>query len=359
MSENNKIRNTYWDVVKGISIISIVIGHCMPFLSRFVYLYHLAIFIFVGGYLFNNAKYSKEPFTFIGNKLKSNWTKYLIYTILFIILHNILLSLGVYNHEVAIFYSKVDIIKYSINTLFFQHMEPLGGALWFIVVIVFTSILYCFIVHFSNKLKTPFLTHSFRIAIMLIGAFIGVYFVKNNIDVNNQFQKVLLMLPFATLGNYCNKIKKDTFNKLLNPIIGGLAFFALLYIVYKTDYQIEISRNIIGNPVIFYLVSCIGIFFVLVLSKYINLIKYNPFAKIGFYSYDIMALHFCVFKLIDIIYYQWNPSINLSGFPYSVVELWPLYLILGILLPIVFVLIFKRVKNFIVNILVKFQILKV
>lgn len=54
-------RSTSIDVLKGIGIISVVIGHAMntdnyysgsvELIRRFVYLYHLAVFFFCSGYL--------------------------------------------------------------------------------------------------------------------------------------------------------------------------------------------------------------------------------------------------------------------------------------------------------------------
>ena len=70
-------RDEFVDIVKGIGIISIVVGHAswdliiggyVIHIGSFVYLYHLAIFLFCSGYLF------KEPiqdyWMFIAKKLK-------------------------------------------------------------------------------------------------------------------------------------------------------------------------------------------------------------------------------------------------------------------------------------------------
>jgi len=61
-------------------------------------------------------------------------------------------------------------------------------------------------------------------------------------------------------------------------------------------------------------------------------------ALLGKYSFDIMALHFLAFKICDWIYARMilEPAENQGGFPHSYPELHVLYLILGIVLPVLF-----------------------
>ena len=67
----NKERNIYVDVIKGIAIILVVIGHCIQFgsgraclesedffndpLFKFIYSFHMPLFMLVSGYLFANT----------------------------------------------------------------------------------------------------------------------------------------------------------------------------------------------------------------------------------------------------------------------------------------------------------------
>ena len=52
----NSTNKTYWNIVKGIGILCIVIGHTGIPLLYYVYLFHLAIFFFVSGYLYKEEK---------------------------------------------------------------------------------------------------------------------------------------------------------------------------------------------------------------------------------------------------------------------------------------------------------------
>ena len=77
MSAKDNKRDLFVDAVKGIGIISIVIGHAswdIPFgghvihAGPFVYLYHLAVFAFCTGYLFKPD--IPDIWSYIGKKAK-------------------------------------------------------------------------------------------------------------------------------------------------------------------------------------------------------------------------------------------------------------------------------------------------
>ena len=84
----DKNERMFWNIVKAIGIISIVIGHSCAHLVKFVYFYHLAIFFFIGGALYNESKYGKDPYLNIYSKLKNNWKKYALFGIFFTLIHN-------------------------------------------------------------------------------------------------------------------------------------------------------------------------------------------------------------------------------------------------------------------------------
>ena len=89
----------------------------------------------------------------------------------------------------------------------------------------------------------------------------------------------------------------------------------------------------------FYVISLIGIYFCLSLGTLME--KSGAASKflsfLGRYSFEIMAIHFAVFKFVDYAYAKfWLRSVpeNLAGFPTGFShELWPLYLIAGTLIP--------------------------
>lgn len=90
-----KRRDAFIDILKGIGIVSIVIGHSSWLLPKtqfpigpFVYTYHIMLFFFVAGMCFK-YKIDVTPFQLIGKRLEKLVPLYIKYSVLFIILHNL------------------------------------------------------------------------------------------------------------------------------------------------------------------------------------------------------------------------------------------------------------------------------
>lgn len=74
-------RKAYWDIVKGIAIVLVVIGHAIQYVNiegwttsyveRSIYIFHMPLFIAVSGYFFYNSAIKNTYFSFICKKGKS------------------------------------------------------------------------------------------------------------------------------------------------------------------------------------------------------------------------------------------------------------------------------------------------
>jgi fucose 4-O-acetylase-like acetyltransferase len=352
-------RDKFWDIVKSIGIISIVIGHCFPLLSKFVYTYHLAIFFLVGGYLFNENKYAKKPFDYIGHKLSSTLPKYFWYFVLFILINNIFIRIGIYPSTYALFSLK-DIVAQILAASIFFGPAGVGGALWFVPLLVYSMIFFCFIVGLLKRLnKTKHQLIILGLITILIGV-IGIKLAVAKVEIIYHLQSCLLIMPFILIGYFLRKIEIEKVNKYLNPYLSVLCILFILLTLKYTGQAIDISSSNIISPILFYPISIAGLYFVLYLSKILSNLKGNQLlAGIGKYSFDIMALHFLVFKLIDLFYialFSKNYAI-LSNFPYSNEKLWPLYIVFGIFGPIAFCKIVDYIKSYITKIVKKFNII--
>ena len=120
----------------------------------------------------------------------------------------------------------------------------------------------------------------------------------------------------------------------------GCLISALLLHLTNTKLHIFIDLASMHIPgVLFYPISIIGIYFVLSLSDLSERIR--PLAKVlaflGRHSFDIMAIHFTLFKLIDCAYARFilkEIPETLSNFPVSFrYEMGPFYILIGLFLP--------------------------
>ena len=118
----------------------------------------------------------------------------------------------------------------------------------------------------------------------------------------------------------------------------------------------------------FYAGGVLGIFFTIILSRLFEMVSIkeevlkklrftgrasNPaaglLALMGRYSFDIMALHIFVFKMMDMvlrkIYYR-DPGMDISAYPSPLSqEWWVLYLMTGVLVPLMTGVILDRVRK--------------
>ena len=345
----------FWNIFKGLSILFIVIGHSCYFLVPFVYLFHLAIFFFIGGYLYNEDKYGNDPGKYLLVKLKTNWPKFFGYSMFFLILHNLFTKLGLIISEP---YLISQMVPATLNTAMFFGTEALSGALWFVPVYIVATVGFGFIVYYSNKIKiSKKLSAETNKNIIIIGlsclcGIVGCYFILRNLYVMLHVHTSFLIMPIIMSGYYVKKYIKNL-DKVLKfiPFVIVTAILGLL--AYKTSYRVNLTDNITGNFILFYIVSILGTYFTLYLSKIVYKIKYvdNYFGMLGKYSFEIMAFHFLVFKIIDFLYslrgiMNNTISVNVYGaYPYAFKCLWPVYIVLGATIPALIFLFIDKVKE--------------
>jgi fucose 4-O-acetylase-like acetyltransferase len=356
-----KKRDEFWDIVKAIGIISIVIGHCFPFANSFVYTYHLVIFFFVGGYLYNGIKYAKNPFEYIGHKLSSTLPKYFCYYVLFILIHNILVQIGIYASTTSI-YSIKDIAAQILSASVFLGPSGMGGALWFVPFFVYSMILFCFMTNFVGKIKDKKYQMILLGFISILLGFIGIKLAIAKYGVIYHLQASLIVIPIIYLGYLLKHIPVQKFYKYLRLYICIPCIIFILLVLKYTGKSIDLSSSNIISPILFYPISIAGIYFVLYLAKVILDVRkgIKLFSYIGEHSYDIMALHFLMFKLVDLVY-VWvrHKDIELlSAFPCSNERLWPIYIIAGIFGSLVVCKFIEETRMFINKKLQKLNILE-
>ena len=299
-------RDKLIDIVKCIGIISIVIGHSTWNVTKFnvkivhfVYMYHLMIFIFVAGYLFpmEKNKNKDEMYKYIGKHIYKMLILYFIYNFIFVIIHNTLTITNIINGP---FYTGREIVERCFNGLFFRTSETMLGAFWFVPMLLLTEILFVISINIINKFKN---NKHLYLLFPLIFAIVGTTLCEKNINLLYRAQISIISVPFMYMGmfakKYWYKIEKYIFK------FGWIISAIILTIIIEMKIgNIELYRNEIINPFLFYPVSIVGIYFCLSLAKMFNKINFiRPFlCFIGENSFHIMALHLLSIKIVDIIY---------------------------------------------------------
>ena len=321
-------RNPFFDILKGIGIVSIVVGHCFPLdgVIRFVYGYHLALFFFVAGLQYNDKKYAEAPYLFVQKRIQSLWPGCFFYLTFFALTHNAALRLHLIPVENS--YSSLALFERIYNNIIFLGAELLGGAMWFVPMmlvgmVLFAILIYC-ATHFFYKL---------RIVVMIAGGIIagalGVKLCLVQKDLIAHAHTAFLLLPVLLAGYLLTYYRVDM-KRILKWPITLLTTAICVYILVIKAWTIELTAEKIISPVLFYPVTFCGIYMVCYWAKLIE--KWNLlsrfFSFLGRYSFDIMALHFLAFKLVDGVYGRLvgdTPEVY-AQFPCAYPKLWPVYL---------------------------------
>jgi len=175
----------------------------------------------------------------------------------------------------------------------------------------------------------------------------GLYFNYMGRYLTYHIQTSFLAAPFIYIGF----LVKQQYNRYIKYFcrLGYLISAALLYFVVAVfGFQIELSVNCIISPLLFYPVSLLGIYFCMALA---TTIQHHPriskvMAYIGKNSFHYMALHFIMFKLVDLIsveLFRSSPEV-LSVFPHSY-EYGLLYVLASLAMITPILLIYEKAKK--------------
>lgn len=324
-----KIDNTI-AIAKGICIISVVLGHCLPMgtASNTMYQFHVALFFFVSGYFFSQKKV-EEPVSFIKKRIIGLYFPYLKYAIFFLFIHNLLVLL----HILPDYYDMHTWLYrlYLITTHFSGHDAMLGGF-WFIKELFMVSILYLILRRYIAKSISMILPTLF---VILCGAMVmGVY--KIEVPWLQISQQTLLGIILFGLGELAHiRNVKEMYSVGLACSIVPLMLFS----AYLGRYYFETTGT---SVLIFMFLALSGIYVCLSFSNKIQFGggKMSKFlSHVGQNTLAILGWHFLSFKLVSYIYLQVKgyPIERLVEFPglndcYTF--LWPFHAMAGIFIPL-------------------------
>lgn len=351
-----KKRERYWDIVKGLGIAAVVFGHSgfayWPVIILINY-YHLPIFFFVSGFFYND-KYSTDPYMYIGRKLRTLWWPMIQYVVAFILLHNLFLKLNIYSSltNQPMIYPKTPYTLFEIlgnvlgailNT---SYISEMAGAMWFVLPLFISMVLFCVFQHFALILKLLGIKKEiFTLCLSIIIAAIGVLLMSKTLKLPWRADVAFVTVPIVYSGYFLKKYWQRIHMKWY------AALFAVLcvYLSYRQGAELSFFPGLIKNIPAVLAAMFSGIYLNLYVAK--SLLKFQfparVVAYIGKNSFHIMALQFLSFKFINMIDVTIHnkPSFMIAQFTVSNLNWWPLYFFAGLFVPIFFTYTYQQIKN--------------
>lgn len=349
--------NAEMNIMKALGIIAVVLGHTAFPYMRVLYSYHMALFFFVAGYFFKE-KYLKKPLDFIIRRIKSYYIPFITYSSIFLLLRNYFVKIHIFDESMKINYSNIP--YYIKNILFFSLDDPLLGAFWFFIIILYVSILFLGINLVLNKFKVNSLKNlTFVIGILYVVAFllwqkgidITTFINPNNKSILRPFQYFFDYKTLILLGIYHTGYLYKQFEANIKIDFRAVLIFLLIIIFYfKDGIYIDVSANMYNNPIYFYFAAIIGIYINLYIAKQICKWNVKLLEYIGINSMYIMIFHLLAFKIVNFIQIKLNDlsMAQLSAYPTLIInwgdKWWIAYALVGIFVPIILVCIVKNIK---------------
>ena len=296
------------DIVKALGIICMVAGHAGAPFTRFIYLFHMAIFFIASGFVYKESSSNsfKSVLTTIFNKVKFIWLPYFLWNMIYTLLNNFFIKVNVYtdnpdllnyvfgNHVRTHGYmNSTELIKNIYYGIFFRGSTEMGGAFWFLEVIFFISICYCIADFFIKKIfKTSFIPQLI-ISLFLLCIGYSHHFTRPSFfNLNIVASCYCLYFIGHLLKLLHSKYQTWDFRYYLPIFIASFCTLLLL----KNYGQIDLGSNFYMNPIFLLITSLTGWCFLYSLSYFITLIPMKLiFIEIGKRTMSIVILHFLSF----------------------------------------------------------------
>ena len=115
------MRLNWVDSLKGLGIFLVIMGHLKPpqIVWLWIFSFHIPLFFFISGYVFNSKKYLDNPKIFITSRFKQLIIPYFYYSIL---------TLSIVIISNYFYYNKIKIpLNYDISELFYAITYGVGN----------------------------------------------------------------------------------------------------------------------------------------------------------------------------------------------------------------------------------------
>lgn len=360
-------RNKEIDIMRGLCIILMVIGHSGFLYKDYIYLFHMAVFFMVSGYLFND-KYSTSAsnlILFLKRRLKSLWFPCFAWQMVFVICNNAFVKMNIYtvnpefvnltpsvHKELATIMSAKEIVFEILKSFFFLGETQLGGIFWFFQTLFGVSILYCLVEFILRKLlQKDFAIIASHITISVFLLVVG-YLNAFPINLLNRICSCYILYEMGKLIHSRSELVKKI--QLKSWCMCAIIAFVVL-IVFDRYGHISLNINYYENPVFLVCASLSG--WVLIYSVSLLLIKSvyigNIVQMLGQHTVIIAALHFLTFKIINVlqVFIYDKPSFLIASYPimYSDHGWWVAYTVTGLAVPCVIGMGYGKIKERCIN----------
>lgn len=335
---------------KGLAIILVVLGHAGLSSEgiRFIYAFHMALFYFASGMLFKN-KYLQEPDTFLKRKVSGLYIPFVKYSVLFLLIHNLLVVVNCHSGM----YEWNDFKNGIVKILLFVNVDQMQSHMWFMRSLFVSYIIFYFTLLFFKQFSYRVKVLSFLI--MMLG---GLAIAQQSINLPIRLERELVCASLIAFGYYFPRtvIEAKGYKKLI--CVALICFAALMFMVQVSSDKIVVAESEFVHPLYFIISSVMGIMLIYCIAVILDknwgghflLLKYIGNNTLTIYVFHILA--FRIVNYLKVIHYEWDLSriaeieiiYDNNNLLWSII-----YTIIGISIPLLFHQIYYCLKTKISN----------
>lgn len=249
---NDKIKRIEWiDMAKGYGIILVLIGHVdMPYITKYIYAFHIPLFYFLSGCVYNA---NNEFKSFFVKKLRKMIIPYFCLCIPMIFSESYYGNFGIISVN-GIIYEIICFLKQERHT-----------TLWFLSVLIILDFITYPLIKYKFKHRT---------IIVIVASIFGLLLWRTGISsLVWNIDAVLIVLPFFYAGFKSKNILNRHFVIPIKYIIISLVLLTLITFAITdlnsllSGTRLDIYNSTLGNNWLGYLSAFTGIFACIVFSK--------------------------------------------------------------------------------------------
>lgn len=295
-------RNQTLDILKGVGIILMVIGHSGApiWLHNTIYSFHMPLFFIASGWFFSEKDLDK-PVDYIKRKIKGIYWPYLKWSIVFLLLHNILFSLGVINEKYSnqTAYDMNVFVKKLCNVVFFMRdFDQLVATYWFLRCLFVGCLAFCLcssLVHKTLRVDKESCVQIVCLCFLILCGTIAYFQLKIPIVPNNGYRELLAAF-FVGMGCLIKKNESALSKYRLLIITVTPIFIILPVLIHPIEMFPEISFK---DWLLIPIAGVSGFLLVYQISKLLSSgrsVLIQMLIYIGRRTFYILTFHFLMFK---------------------------------------------------------------
>lgn len=319
--------DTRISVTKALCIILMVIGHsgCPLLVGKYISQFHMPCFFFV------SDKYLNDMVTFVKRRFKGLWWPFVKWSVIFMLLHNILTSLHIYNSS----YTLTDMAYKLFHIVTMTGSEQLLGGYWFLKELLYASVISIIALKLLHTIPNRKEGKESQNGTILTLTFLVLAYILSIVPfkIPTIGSKTMLATSFYLAG-YTFHHATSSQSNLLYGILSLITVFIITFFFTGTMESTDISI------ILYFIVAMIGTVGIINIAGLIKGNALKALNYVGGKTLYILTFHFISFKLVSLILiaYYGLPITRLSDFPViSVLNSfsWIVYSIVGVIIPLI------------------------